>query len=469
MKIKKSYTEKEIQDGSKIGIEFEFFSNLSLEETSKSIARYLKKRVVIPLALSNLTKPKPLYHSPVQPTSDIFKLEPDYSGGKKMCELITGPMSYSDARNTIIKMFEWISDNGYTNERCSIHANISIDGNKIPTLSNIPQINVAKFILDFDEKRIYDVFPKREESVYARSIKQIRPNNVMHYTPSLEDFSRATLNLPVDEKYYGVNFLKAEKGYLEYRYMGGADYHKKTRQILDLINYFIAHMFKTLNFNGAYSENDIAKFKAMMEKQELIYKAFLKYTEFKARFPDISVMIDLSEDEQILQAVWDNLRVKLFEIIVTGGMTKGKFNFDSEIGRFQLRDSKLNNCKISDVEFIDCEIQGVIERSWFYNCKIKNSRISSSFIMKQNVINFSKVADSPLHITNVCEDCFIENKKHVINCEVKGGVIRNGEIGKLAKISKETMIVELIEPSESPGSFKKEDSNQDKKKDDSKK
>ena len=469
MKIKKSYTEKEIQDGSKIGIEFEFFSNLSLEETSKSIAKYLKKRVVIPLALSNLTKPKPLYHSPVQPTSDIFKLEPDYSGGKKMCELITGPMSYSDARNTIIKMFEWISDNGYTNERCSIHANISIDGNKIPTLSNIPQINVAKFILDFDEDRIYDVFPKRAESVYARSIKRIRPNNVMHYTPSLEDFSRATLNLPVDEKYYGVNFLKAEKGYLEYRYMGGADYHKKTRQILDLINYFIAHMFKTLNFNGAYSENDIAKFKAMMEKQQLIYKAFLKYTEFKARFPDISVMIDLSEDEQILQAVWDNLRVKLFEIIVTGGMTKGKFNFDSEIGRFQLRDSKLNNCKISDVEFIDCEIQGVIERSWFYNCKVKNSRIMSSFIMKQNVITSSKVADSPLHITNVCEDCFIENKKHVINCEVKGGVIRNGEIGKLAKISKETMIVELIEPSESPGSFKKEDSNQDKKKDDSKK
>jgi hypothetical protein len=469
MKIKKSYTEKEIQDGSKIGIEFEFFSNLTLEETSKSIAKYLKKRVVIPLALSNLAKPKPLYHSPVQPTSDIFKLEPDYSGGKNMCELITGPMSYSEARNTIIKMFEWISSNGYTNERCSIHVNISIDSNKIPTLSNIPQINVAKFILDFDEKRVYDVFPKREGSVYARSIKRIRPNNIMHYTPSLEDFSRATLNLPVDEKYYGVNFLKAEKGYLEYRYMGGADYHKKTRQILDLIDYFIAHMFKTLNFNGAYSENDLAKFKAMMERQELIYKAFLKYTEFKARFPDIAVMIDLSEDEQVLQAVWDNLRVKLFEIIVTGGMTKGKFNFDSEIGRFQLRDSTLNNCKISDVEFIDCEIQGVIERSWFYNCKIKNSRIMSSFIMKQNVINFSKIADSPLHITNICEDCFIENKKHVINCEVKGGVIRNGEIGKLAKISKETMIVELIEPSESPGSFKKEDIDQDKKKDESKK
>ena len=37
---------------------------------------------------------------------------------------------------------------------------------------------------------------------------------------------------------------------------------------------------------------------------------------------------------------------------------------------------------------------------------------------------------------------------------MNGGVIRNGEIGKLAKISSETMIVELIEPVESPGSYK---------------
>jgi hypothetical protein len=54
----------------------------------------------------------------------------------------------------------------------------------------------------------------------------------------------------------------------------------------------------------------------------------------------------------------------------------------------------------------------------------------------------------------VCNDCFIENKRFPINCEVNRGVIRNGEIGKLAKVSKETMVVELIEPSESPGSYK---------------
>jgi hypothetical protein len=50
-----------------------------------------------------------------------------------------------------------------------------------------------------------------------------------------------------------------------------------------------------------------------------------------------------------------------------------------------------------------------------------------------------------------------------INCEVNAGVIRNGEIGKLAKISKDTLIVEG-QPAESgnAGSSSYSDPNQDK-------
>ena len=125
------------------------------------------------------------------------------------------------------------------------------------------------------------------------------------------------------------------------------------------------------------------------------------------------------------------------------------------------------------MEFIDCKIEGVLERCFFYNCKIKNSRISICDFAKGNVVDFSKVGESLLHVNNVLNDCFIENKTNIINCEVNRGVIRNGEIGKLAKISKETMIVEQIEPSETTGSFirdkKKEDKEEDKEDDKKKK
>ena len=441
MKVKKNYTKEEILSGIKIGFEFEMYSSMDVFKTARDLASSLKKRVVVPLSLSSIDEPKPLYHSPVVPTSEIFKLEPDYSGGKKMCELVTGPMKYSDARNIMIKVFEWIQSNGYTNERCSIHINMSIDGNVIPTKYTIQNISIPKFILTFDENVIFSKFPKRKDSVYARSIKSIRPNRVLFYSPSLEEFSRATLTLPADEKYYGVNFLKAEKGYLEYRYLGGADYEKKAKIILDIIDYIAVHLYDTLNFEG-FTDKEIADFKKIMDLDKQLYEGFVKVEDFVKKFPDIKVSVDLNDDKQVLETFWGNIREKLYEIIITGKMKKGEFNYDSDIGRYQLKNTKITNCKVSDVEFIDCKVEGVISRSWFFNCDVKNSRISDSHFAKGNTVDFSKIGECELHINNVLNDCFIENKKMIINCEVNRGVIRNGEIGKLAKISKETMLVE---------------------------
>jgi hypothetical protein len=114
MKIKKNYRPEEVLEAAKVGIEFEFYSNYKdVLETARSISKFIGKRVIVPYALADINKPKPLYHSPVQPTDTVFKLEPDYSGGLTMCELVTGPMGYKDARNVIIKMFEWITDNGF--------------------------------------------------------------------------------------------------------------------------------------------------------------------------------------------------------------------------------------------------------------------------------------------------------------------------------------------------------------------
>jgi hypothetical protein len=174
------------------------------------------------------------------------------------------------------------------------------------------------------------------------------------------------------------------------------------------------------------------------------------------------VSVDLNDDPQVLESYWGNIREKLYEIIVSGGMRKGEFNYDAEVGHYQLKNTKLKNCRVSDVEFINCEMEGIFDRSWFFGCKIKNSRLTDCHLVKENIIDFSKVAESELHISNVLNDCYIENKKQIINCEVNAGVIRNGEIGKLAKISKDTLIVEG-QPAEAgnAGSSSFSDSEQD--------
>ena len=452
MKTKKVYTETEVLNAARIGFEFEMYSSTEVIETARSIGKYVKKKVVVPMALSNIKEPRPLYHSPVQPTSTIFKLEPDYSGGKNMCELVTGPLDYAEARNVLIKVFEWIQSNGYTTDRCSIHANISIDPNKVPTLVEAPMMNIVKFILGFDEEKVYTVFPDRRDSVYARSIKELHPNSIIFYNGSAP-LSRNVLEVP-DEKYYGVNFLKAEKGYLEYRYMGGENYERKTRKILELIDYFILNLYEVLNFNGEFSPAEHSYFNKMMEKQKKLYEGFVKYSIFKKNFPKIEVGVDLRNDEQILETFWPTFKDQLFKILMTSGITKGVFNFDTDLSVLQVKDTKIKNCVAKDLELVNCELEGVFDRCTFYGCTIENSRITDSKPIKDNKFVSCKVSESPLHLSNECEDCFIENKRFPINCRVVGGVIRNGEIGKLADVSKETMIVELIEPSESPGSYK---------------
>jgi hypothetical protein len=466
MRVKNNYRDEEILRAAQCGCEFEFYSNFKDHvETARSLSKFLGKRVIVPMSVSDLKKQKPLYHSPVNVSENIFKLEPDYSGGKTMCELITGAMPYADARNTIIKVLEWISNNGYTNERCSIHLNISFRKDSAPALYTIENINIPKFILSFDEEKVYDVFPARRDSVYARSIKEIRPNkSSIFLDKNCSLYNRQTFSIP-SEKYYGVNFTKLPKGYLEYRYLGGNDYEKRIRKIIELLKYFVIHLHNTMNSEGFTSAEE-REFKKIVEKQAKLAEGFVRYADFKQVMPDVSITYDMNNNDDVLEGVWVNIREKLYEIIMTGGMVKGEFNYDSEIGRFQLKNAKLRNCRLNDMEFIKCNIEGVIERSAFYNCEIKNSRLHFCNFVKENVVDFSKIEDSQLHVGNVCNDCFIENKTNIINSEVNRGVIRNGEIGKLAKISKETTIVEQIEPTDSEGSYRDESKKEKKAKDD---
>ena len=59
---------------SKIGFEFEFFSNENLDLTKDNLAQTLNKTIRI----------EEKAHSDFAPTQDIFKLEPDNSGGTGM-------------------------------------------------------------------------------------------------------------------------------------------------------------------------------------------------------------------------------------------------------------------------------------------------------------------------------------------------------------------------------------------------
>ena len=130
---------------SKIGLEFEFFANEGMDEVKRSLSQTLNKQIRV----------EEKAHSEFTPSDEIFKLEPDNSGGSGMIELVTGPMPFVESKLIIAKTLKWIRENGSTNDRCSIHVNVAFDGKKLGTPTNVSSLDIGKFVLNFNENEDY--------------------------------------------------------------------------------------------------------------------------------------------------------------------------------------------------------------------------------------------------------------------------------------------------------------------------
>ncbi len=314
---------------SKLGFEFEFYSNLNRNEIANELGKVLGKKVLL------FNK----YHSNFKPTKDIFKLEPDYSGGSKMVELITGPLPYFEAIVILIKTLKWIDENGYTDKKCAFQFGVSIDTSIYPEVPPMEQINTLKYILGFDENFIYKRFPERMGSLYAKSIKRILPINKFVDPSNISFIDKNLFEVPL-EKNMGVNFLKLPDGYFEVRYLGGKDYQKRYTGIKEVIDYIITYTVESLRFNNTFTENDLKILKMFLNE---IYKnssTFIDPDTFQKNYPHMKIMVDLRSDPQILRSFFLTIREVLYDIIVENNIKEGVINYDSTLGKFQLKDIK---------------------------------------------------------------------------------------------------------------------------------
>ena len=193
----KKYSEKFVHEYSKlnkaiVGFEFEFYMrDLSFYKTLEILNKELS-----PVKVHGFRQ----YHSGFKPDSNNFKIEPDLSGGSNMVELVTGPMDYNDSKFYLIKILNFIQKFGYTNDKASIHFNISFKDDR-----DLNDLNVLKLILNTDENEIYRFFPSRKGNIYAKSVKNIIPFKEYDFFNIPIDSVKNNLMLP-DNKYFGINF-----------------------------------------------------------------------------------------------------------------------------------------------------------------------------------------------------------------------------------------------------------------------
>lgn len=428
-KLNRDSSRISILNGSQIGIEFEFYSNLELEETQKSLSKLLNRKIRL----------EDKAHSDFQPSNEVFKMEPDMSGGKGLVELVTGAMPYRDARLVIIKMLGWIRENGYTTDRASIHLNMSFNPDYLDDGMMISKMNILKFILEFDEKRVYKYFPNRENSTYAKSIKWVMPKHeAFYYNEDLISSDNFTF---ANTKYYGINFEKAQKNYLEFRYIGGKDYEKRAEDILHLAEMFIMSVWKSC-FNPSFTPENKIEMKRILQKNAPLVEMLKDYTAVNKHWPKIHILVDLQDNPQVIEVQWSRFKTQILDLLSNGGMEEGIINYDSDYSVVQVKDGKFKTAYLLDgFEFVNCELAGNIENSGIYSCKVQGAQILRSNLYQGTEVVDSKVESSFVHGSCTLKNCYVFGRDGIFKGKMEGGIFREGYVGPHARFSDETEVV----------------------------
>jgi len=413
--------EREVLSSSVIGFEFEFFSNLNRNQIASAISTLCNVNVV----------PVNRYHSSVKIDETNWKIEPDLSGGIFMNELITGPIPYDQARIHLSKILNWIDINGWTDLKSAFQVNISFNPWKIRTINNITQIDKLKFVLNIDEEKVYEFFPNRKNSIYARSINSIIPSNKFIFNNDINRIIKENYTTP-SSKYYGVNFSKIFQNYLEFRYMGGEDYQKKLTGILKTTDYFINFTHEILQ-NTGYNAADLDKLRLSLHSHKSSTIAFSSVDNFLLTYSDIKISVNLDSQIQTIKTYWSILRERLFDLIINGGMLTGWINYDTDVCKFQLKDCTLEST-IDNFEIIDCIIKGNIIECDIYNSVIDDSHIIDCILYPNNKVVNSKIMRSAIYYENEITSCYIDNRLYQIDGSIKNSIIRSGVVLPSANI-----------------------------------
>lgn len=429
----KKYSDKFIHEYNKlnkaiVGFEFEFYmKDLSFYKTLEMLNKDLD-----PIKVHGFRQ----YHSKFTTDSNNFKIEPDLSGGSNMVELVTGPMEYQTGKFYLIKILKFIQKYGYTNEKSSVHFNISFNDDK-----NLNDLNILKLIINTDEDEVYRFYPSRKGNIYAKSIKSIIPYKEYDFFNIPINVVKNSLRLP-SEKYFGINFLhmnnEKKSQRIEYRYIGGKDYEQNTGNIVYFLDRFIIDLYDCIDSD--FTQNDVEKLETYLEDNINMYKNFSKYDNFIIEYPKIQIQIDQNNIYEVVSSYFIRIYPMLFSLIEsTSDLNNCIINFVTSTQTVEIVDAQIKSIlTLNRYEFINCTIlDGIFENCTFYNCEINNSQILKSKITSSRISN-SKVLSSNAEQSDL-NNCYFMNG--YLNSDMNGGVFRSGELGPYASISTETKVV----------------------------
>lgn len=428
MRHPKSYSVQEVLNFSNIGFIFEFYST----KESNFIISDLSNRTSKNIMLTNEIRYQPTYTNAI--------LLKEYEAKRSRYQFLIAPQNYHSVLPIIDSVTEWLSESAETSHDTKLKVSLSFNHKHLETLSTISGMNPTRLVLKFDENFIYSRFPEQKHSPYALSIKTLAPITTYLNEKEIGMNIDTILALPASG-YYGIDFTNYTRGILECNYIGGKDYPKKSKEIKEILEYLIIKSYQSLNEEN-YSLFEIDEMKRITEDFGRIQMSYIDPEIFLREFSnDIRVFIDLKTSHQLIKSYWTVIRKPLFEMILNGNLRKGDFNYDTEVGRFQLKRGGIGGTLLKNLDFVKCEITGVMENCTFQDCNVVNSRAYNSKFIEGNKIINSYLEGASINKRNEVIKSYIVNNEEVVNCDVKGSVIKFATPGKNLTLDESSTLV----------------------------
>lgn len=405
-----------------VGFEFEFYTNRSFFRLLELLNRELS-----PIKVHGKRK----YHSEFSPDEYNFKIEPDYSGGPDMVELITGPMPYVNAKIILLKILKLLQDNAKTDERCSIHINVSFDKD-LTENKDVTNVNKLKMILEIDEDLVFKYFPNRKNNFYSKSIKKLIPFKGYNYSTDAVNLTLNNFSLPDDTKYYGVNLKEAFNGRLEFRYIGGKDYQHKTREIIELMDYFISLSWNSITED--LSEENIDNLRKYLDENINIFKNFARLENFVAEFPTIQLEVDKNDSYLIIKSQYGQIQEKLYDIIRNiYDLNSCIINYDTNENKVEIVDATFETIfTLKNINIVDSNaVGGEYIRVDMNNVDVKNAHLSGCKLSNVDLFN-CKLENCDTDEQSTLKECYFCGG--TMNSQFVSGTMRGGIVGEMGEL-----------------------------------
>lgn len=406
----KDVSKRSIFESSSVGFSFDFISPYSRQELSSKFSKILRRGVSFGLDR--------------EVTIGEARVSPIYSGGMKMNRLKIGLMPYYESQQVLLSIMDAIGKFGHTDEKCDLIMNVSVNckhgsTKDLDPMKFIMNFNEAKFISDWSKNKTGMTYKLRLESLYMTKPFD-RPYHNMNESIYYKDYV-----IP-ESMYLGTNLASMQKGYIEFKYAGGRNYQSRKTDAVELMDMAIESVHLSISEKMKYSEFERSRLKFAMQSQAIVLDSIKTYESFIKNNQGLELYVDLKGGLANIKHRYNELRETVFKLITYGGVKEGKFNFDTEIARFQVKGAYIREgFMLENFDFYDSKLKGE-----FRNCEFMNSEITKSKIVEGRLRGGSKVFDSKIIDCGFSDNdveltrCFVSSTEVALRARVKECVLK---------------------------------------------